>query len=39
MMGTRSGNIDPAIIPFMMKKEKLTPDQIDIILNKQSGVL
>ena len=26
MMGTRCGDIDPAIVPFMMKKENLTPD-------------
>ena len=39
MMGTRCGDIDPAIVPFMMKKENLTPDQIDTIMNKKSGVL
>lgn len=39
IMGTRCGNIDPAIIPFMMKKEHLTADQIDTIMNKKSGVL
>ena len=39
MMGTRCGAIDPAIVPFMMKKENLTPDQIDTIMNKKSGVL
>ena len=39
MMGTRGGDIDPAIVPFMMKKENLTPDQIDTIMNKKSGVL
>lgn len=39
MMGTRCGVIDPAIVPFMMKKENLTADQIDTLLNKQSGVL
>ena len=39
VMGTRSGEIDPAIIPFLMKKEGMTPDQVDSYLNKQSGVL
>lgn len=39
VMGTRSGAIDPAIIPFLMKKENMTPEQIDEYLNKKSGVL
>lgn len=38
-MGTRCGNIDPAIIPFLMEKEDMTPDQVNNILNKGSGVL
>lgn len=39
IMGTRCGSIDPAIIPLLMKKENLTPDQIDYIMNKKSGIL
>ncbi len=40
MMGTRSGNIDPAIIPFLMRKGELkTADDIDKVLNKKSGML
>ena len=39
IMGTRCGNIDPAIVPFVMKKENLTPDEIDTIMNKKSGIL
>lgn len=39
VMGTRSGEIDPAIIPYLMKKEGWTPEQIDNYLNKKSGVL
>ncbi|QDR80416.1 acetate/propionate family kinase [Sporomusa termitida] len=39
VMGTRSGGIDPAIIPFLMKKENMTTDQVDNYLNKKSGVL
>lgn len=38
-MGTRSGNIDPAIISYMMEKENLTSEEVNRILNKQSGVL
>ncbi|HWR43221.1 acetate kinase [Sporomusa sp.] len=39
VMGTRSGGIDPAIIPFLMKKENMSADQVDNYLNKKSGVL
>ena len=39
VMGTRSGDIDPAIIPFLMKKEGLDADEVDNILNKKSGLL
>lgn len=38
-MGTRCGDIDPAIVPYLMKKENLTPDEIDTIMNKKSGLL
>ena len=38
VMGTRSGDIDPAIIPFLMKKEKLSVKEIDDMLNKKSGL-
>ena len=39
MMGTRCGSIDPAIVPIIMKKEGLTPDQMDSVMNKKSGML
>lgn len=39
VMGTRCGDIDPAIIPFLMEKEGLSSKEIDTILNKKSGVL
>jgi acetate kinase len=39
LMGTRCGNIDPAIIPFLMKKENMTMEEIDTYINKKSGVL
>ncbi|MCQ4921826.1 acetate kinase [Tissierella carlieri] len=38
-MGTRSGDIDPAIIPFIMDKENMTFEEVNSMLNKQSGVL
>jgi acetate kinase len=38
-MGTRCGNLDPAIVPFLMEKEKLDEDGINHLLNKESGVL
>ena len=38
-MGTRSGNLDPAILQFISNKEKLTIDEMLNILNKKSGVL
>jgi len=39
MMGTRSGDIDPAIITFLMKKLSKTAEQVIDILNKKSGML
>lgn len=38
MMGTRSGGVDPSAVTYIMKKEGLTPDEMDAILNKKSGV-
>ena len=38
MMGTRSGAVDPSAVTFIMKQENLTPDEMDAILNKKSGV-
>lgn len=39
MMGTRCGNIDPAIIPYLMRKGELkTADDIDNMMNKKSGM-
>ena len=39
MMGTRSGDIDPAIIPFMMERLNCSSKDIDNYLNKKSGIL
>ena len=38
VMGTRSGDIDPAIMEFIAKKENLTLEQVMNVLNKKSGV-
>lgn len=38
MMGTRSGGIDPSAVTYIMKKENLSPDEMDNLLNKKSGV-
>lgn len=38
-MGTRCGDMDPAIVTFIMEKEGLSPKEMDTIMNKKSGVL
>ena len=39
IMGTRCGSIDPNIVPYLMKKENLTPDEMTSIMNKKSGFI
>ena len=39
VMGTRAGDVDVAAVTYLMKKEGLTADEMDNILNKKSGVL
>jgi acetate kinase len=39
IMGTRCGNVDPNVVPYIMKKEHLTPDQMTEIMNRKSGFL
>lgn len=39
MMGTRSGDMDPAIVPYVMSKEELTINEVNSMLNKHSGLL
>ena len=39
MMGTRCGNIDPAIIPFLMEEETMDISAINAMMNKKSGLL
>ena len=36
-MGTRSGDLDPSVVTYIMRKENLTPDEMEYVLNKQSG--
>ena len=38
-MGTRSGTIDPTVVSYIMKKEGLTPDEVEKLLNSKSGLL
>ena len=37
-MGTRSGDLDPSVVTFLMKKENLNVDEMENVLNKESGV-
>ena len=37
-MVTRSGDLDPSVVTFLMKKENLTAEQVEDVLNKKSGV-
>jgi acetate kinase len=39
MMGTRSGDLDPAVVPFTMGKEDLTIGEVSSMLNKHSGLI
>lgn len=39
IMGTRSGDLDPAIITYIMEKENMSADEVLYILNKKSGIL
>ena len=38
MMCARSGDLDPSIVTFLMKKEGISPEEMDRILNKESGL-
>lgn len=38
-MGTRAGDVDPAIVPFLMEKEDMTAEEVMTLLNDQSGIL
>ena len=39
VMGTRSGDIDPAIVDFLAAKEGLSAQEVETLLNKQSGLI
>lgn len=39
IMGTRCGDMDPAVVPFIMDKLKLTPDEMNTYMNKKCGFL
>ncbi|MBB6690219.1 acetate kinase [Cohnella xylanilytica] len=39
MMGTRSGDLDPAIVPYTINKEDLTLNEVNSMLNKHSGLM
>ena len=39
IMGTRCGDIDPALVPYIMERERLTSREMDSIMNKNSGML
>ena len=38
-MGSRSGDLDPSVVTYIMEKENLNPAQMEHILNKESGLL
>jgi acetate kinase len=39
MMGTRSGSVDPGLLLYVLRQRGLTPDDLDRVLNKESGLL
>lgn len=39
MMGTRAGDIDPAIISYLVENNNMTPQELDNVFNKQSGLM
>ena len=39
VMATRSGNVDPGLLTFLLRHENLTPEQLDQLLNHQAGLL
>jgi len=39
IMGTRSGDLDPAVGPYLMERENLSASEVDSLLNKRSGLL
>jgi acetate kinase len=39
VMGTRTGDLDPGVLVYLMRQERLTADEIDELINKKSGLL
>jgi acetate kinase len=39
VMGTRSGDLDPSVVTFIMEKEKISPLEMEAVLNKESGFI
>jgi acetate kinase len=39
VMGTRSGDVDPALVGFLMRREDATVDEVETLLNRRSGLL
>lgn len=39
MMGTRAGAIDPGVVLYLMRNEQMTPDQVERLLDRESGLL
>jgi acetate kinase len=39
MMGTRSGSVDPTLIPFLMSKAGMSVEEVMAVLDKKSGLL
>jgi acetate kinase len=39
MMGTRSGSVDPGLLLYVLRQKGVTPDELDRVLNKESGLL
>ncbi len=39
VMGTRCGDVDPAIVPYLMQREGLSTEEVDALMNKYSGLL
>ena len=39
VMGTRSGDLDPAVLIYLARRARLSTDDLDVLLNKQSGLL
>ncbi len=39
VMGTRSGDVDPGLLLYLLREQNMTPEQLDDLLNKQSGLL